>query len=377
MGAQCYIPPSAGSKDYEAWTDCWELAALIGPTTGVSVQHLPEPLRLRLQPRGKAQKKKPTRASKPCNGVKVPQEEILAPEWSALQDKVVRIIKIRNASCRGGYPFACQSAASFKITRKEHRSEDIAMHSYVFMLLATRMDMGKHRSAKFHGSLWTIMSKPEGETNPAEWLDGAELFEQLCCAAITGYLGPRCQTHHFGAGPGQSKMKLIEKVAEALRHLKDGALPKASDKVMQVHGDGGLDLIAWLQFTENAHDHVEPRPGKLLVFGQCKTGTSYEIEDASKLNPTLIVEQYLEEAFGILSTNIVRVFMVANRPDKDSARKFNRAGGLLFDRCRITDCIGDAMFSSESPFADLPQKIQNWVAAARECSWFHPVRSHW
>ncbi len=363
-----YEPPNAGSRDYEAWADCLELMALLGKSQGVSTQDMPQTVRQQLTPATGPKVKAKKRRDYPRAAMKKIGEEDLDAPWSELRTKVLEVIRIREQACAGGYPFVVVNQEGFRISRCEEPAKSSASQcAYFFMLLATRMDMGKNRSAHLQGSRWRIEAKSGGAHNKEDWLDGAELFEKLCCLAIKGYLGQRCGTHHFGAGPDGAKMKLQEKFKEVEATFGDEIQVKAEHEIEQVHGDGGLDLIAWVSFAENSLVDVgQKRNGKMLIFGQCKTGTSYDLDAARRLDPTGIVEDFLKQAFAISSTNIVRVFLIADRPDLNKSKKFNRAGGLLFDRCRITDCLETAPTDP-----DLMPQILNWTSAAQAFEGFN------
>jgi hypothetical protein len=372
MEEPSYKTPNSRSTDFEAWADCLELFALLGKPSGVSTQDMPQSVRQQLNPNKPTRAKLKARQSAAQTSVKKTGEEDLDALWSIEQNNVLEVIRIRGHAC-AGYPFVCENYEGFRISRRTRpdvsRPEQSA---YYFMLLATRMDMGKNRSAQRQDATWIITPKPEDKSTiiPNEWLDGAELFEHLCCLAIKGYLGARCETHHFGAGPDGSKKKLVQKFMEVKDKVNDGIEVKAENDIEQIHGDGGLDLIAWVSFAENLPSKGgQKRNGKLLLFGQCKTGTSYDVDAARRLDPTGIVEDFLKQAFAISSTNILRVFMVADRPEHKKSLKFNRAGGLLFDRCRITDCLETAPHDAE-----LIQALIGWSEAAMSCSWFDACR---
>jgi len=77
------------------------------------------------------------------------------------------------------------------------------------------------------------------------------------------------------------------------------------------------------------------------------------------------VEEFLADPFAISSSNIVRVFMVSDRPCTAKAAKLNRAGGLLMDRCRIMDCLKQASLRGNEA-RQLCKEMSLWVKALLE-----------
>jgi hypothetical protein len=251
---------------------------------------------------------------------------------------------------------------------------------YGFMLMATMENMSTRRMAQKVGKQWRIVAQKREDGG--ELVDAAQLFEKLCAEAIRGYLGPRCKSAHVGAGPGE-KLAFPERFSKICAALGEGkARPRVrkDDEEVdaanastpfqpQTSGDGGLDFVAWVDFAESldassndntGHGHCLNRPGKLVVFGQSKTGKSHDAADARRLDPTAFAEEFLLEPFATSSSNIMRVFMVAERPSVHRAAKFNRAGGLLMDRCRIMDCL-NAGFRTNN--RELWEEMNIWMNA--------------
>ena len=279
-----------------------------------------------------------------------------------MNEAIRRLFKERMRACslqgeRGScYPFELEGD---KLTWKKERWSDL----YVFLLQATIRSMDRERMAVKNGRGWEIVQK-KPKSAPCDSVDATVLFEDLCLHALKGYLGPRATAMRIGAGADQCEgfpkrfEAVCEKVCEGKVRQRDASKEKASFAerlLLETSGDCGLDVVAWLDFAES-----KARGGRLIVFGQCKTGTNYEIAHARRLDPPELTAEYLLEPFTAAHSNIVRVFMVAQRPDKPKAAKLNRAGGLLFDRCRIIDCL-----SADGVPKDLMEQMRNWLKAVR------------
>jgi hypothetical protein len=218
-------------------------------------------------------------------------------------------------------------------------------------------------------------SFPKKTDRDADWegIDARRTFETLCASALQGLLGERCDVHCFGAAPGAKDPTLPQKVEALVQFLEDGKPKQGIDAAkIETSGDGGLDLVARIRLS----DTKAGRKGQLIFFAQCKTGTNYMRRDARYLDPTSLIEDHLSESFATSSTNIPRFFMVADRPDRARAAKLNRSGGLLLDRCRIMDCLSDAVVASSS-FGEVATQIGEWISASirHTVLWEHVSRT--
>jgi hypothetical protein len=89
-------------------------------------------------------------------------------------------------------------------------------------------------------------------------------------------------------------------------------------------GDGKLDAVVYRRFRDK-------RPGGLVGFAQCKTGIHWR-EHLPKLQPRGFCGNYM---ISPLLVEPMRIYMVPHRIVASRWEEDTRAGGLLFDRCRI------------------------------------------
>ena len=112
--------------------------------------------------------------------------------------------------------------------------------------------------------------------------------------------------------------------------------------------DGRLDVVAWIPFGDEL-------PGKLIGFGQCKTGTNYR-DDLTELQPDGFVQKWMRSS---LIVPPVRMFFVSEALGTTPEERFEDSvdAGLLFDRCRIVDL-------SNGVDEEVLQAVQQWTSAA-------------
>lgn len=109
--------------------------------------------------------------------------------------------------------------------------------------------------------------------------------------------------------------------------------------------DGKLDVVVWRSFADG-------REGRLIGFGQCKTGTHWE-SDLLKLCPEGFTMKWMERQPAVSPT---RLYFIT---DRVTLRWYDRCvdGGILFDRCRVLE------YSRDLP-TDLLKRIERWTRAA-------------
>ena len=235
-----------------------------------------------------------------------------------------------------GYPFKI-NARGTSIELKSRRSVKRPPELYIYLLLATRLNMKSERNQ-------------DGE-------DGAALFELLCKEIAANYWG----------GPTESVSSMVFGTARAIDLPDEGELDRTefenavnalcrqigegyrfqADTTSRVRAkDGKLDIVVCKNFAD-------ARAGKLIGFGQCKTGTHWE-RDLHKLQPRDFCMKWLLKSPVV---DPVRMYFVTDRLPKDDWYDRSRDGGLLFDRCRIIE-YSDPV---EKP---LMASLRKWVKAA-------------
>ncbi len=112
--------------------------------------------------------------------------------------------------------------------------------------------------------------------------------------------------------------------------------------------DDGLDVVGWIPFADN-------EAGKLIVFGQCKTGTGWQ-DRTSDLQPLDFAKKWLDDTFPV---EPVRAHFVAESVARRKWRHLSISGGLLFDRCRLVE------YSAHLPEL-VSADLTAWTDAARK-----------
>ena len=251
----------------------------------------------------------------------VPEEE---EEDPAVENAFAELERRRDA-CDGGYPFVLGDKG---VTVRLDEPEDeagVARHAiYKYLLLATRLNMKDNRC---HAGC-----------------DGALLFEELAAESAKLYLGARSESLVFGTAAGAGDFpgkidELCERMGEGGGFCnRDGAPPRAQD--------GKLDVVAWKPFADRL-------PGKLIAFGQCKTGTHYEGE-LTQLQPGSFCSKWIHTPPAVTP---VRMFFLAEARPRARWRSAAVDAGILFDRCRVVDFCRD-------PSPPVGQKVREWTRAA-------------
>ena len=248
----------------------------------------------------------------------VPEEE----ETDQGAEEAYREIERRNEGCGEGYPFEMtQEGYTLRAPQKADNRKHVI---YRYLLLATRLNMKDNRR---HAGI-----------------DGALLFEELAAEVAREYLGIRAESLVFGTAAEITDFQ--GKVEALCRRIKEGDGFENRDGAPSNEKDGKLDVVAWKHFTDGL-------PGKLIAFGQCKTGTNYKNE-LTQLQPDSFCKKWVRTP---LVLTPIRMFFVAEALPRARWRTDSIDAGLLFDRCRIVD------FSDEVG-ADIFEKIEIWTESA-------------
>ena len=110
--------------------------------------------------------------------------------------------------------------------------------------------------------------------------------------------------------------------------------------------DGKLDVVAWKHFADRL-------PGKLIAFGQCKTGTNYR-DTLTQLQPDSFCRKWLHSSPALTP---VRMFFLAEAISRLQWYSTASDVGLLFDRCRMVDFCDEV-----SP--EVLKKVTIWTETA-------------
>jgi hypothetical protein len=175
-------------------------------------------------------------------------------------------------------------------------------------------------------------------------IDGTALLEELSVEVIRSYLGDRSRSMNFGTSVAGG---FGDKVDNLCREIGEGCgydLPAGTNRRPK---DGKLDTVCWIPFSDE-------RRSKLIVFGQCKTGTSWR-DSVAQLQPQSFMNKYFKKNFSLVP---VRAFFISEAIETAKWNDHSIDAGLLFDRCRLVD------FCPENLEERLFNKLKSWTKAA-------------
>ena len=243
----------------------------------------------------------------------VPEEE----EFHPTLDSVFEEIDRRQEYCGGGYPFSIGGSGHVLYPKEDSQLQYIC---YKFMLLATRLNMNEHR---YYGEV-----------------------DRVAANAVREYFGSGSKVLVFGARQGQANF--AERVSALCKELGEGGGASDMDPSILRQRDGKLDVVVWKPFA----DRME---GKLIAFGQCKSGSSYLGND---LYPQSFCDKWMQLP---LSVAPIRLFLVAEALERTRWATQSIDNGLQFDRCRIVEHCRDIC-------SDVLAEVSCWMqSAADEC----------
>ena len=212
------------------------------------------------------------------------------------------LVEDRTEAYGPGYPFELdQTGRSLKWREDGGNPRQTA---YKYLLLATRLDMNLNK-------------KRAG-------IDGTDLFEKLCAHVAGQYFGQGSQTLVFGTS--SDVRSFSDRVNALCELIGEGNSYRNSSGGNPTAKDDGLDVIVWNPFADS-------RQGKLIGFGQCKTGTHYE-EQFTRLRPAAFCKNW----FDIMpAVDPVRMFFITDALPEDRWYKRSTYAGILFDRPRLIE----------------------------------------
>lgn len=160
---------------------------------------------------------------------------------------------------------------------------------------------------------------------PAQPIYPRRMFESLCRDVASKLI--QGNGVRFGSPRARTEIptSFVRAVDElCLRRIGEG---QGFQKGQKVHWakDYGLDVVAW-------RDAPDVLPGKLLVFGACASGNDWEGK-LNDLQPQNFCAEYMQR---LPVSPIIRTFFIPHRVDQTDWLHKSRAGGIIFDRCRIS-----------------------------------------
>lgn len=237
-------------------------------------------------------------------------------------DEVMNELERRIAACGTGYPFRLD----FEGTVLRH-SEEVGPRPilYRYLLLSTRINMKNNR---IQGGI-----------------DGANLLEHIAAHALRNYLGKtRAKSFVFGTASCDDFQKKVENLCQ---NLREGQGFRTFDDAPTYANDDKLDAVAWVPFSDGL-------PGQLIIFGQCKTGSTWR-GLTTQLQPEVFIKKWLRDP---ILVSPVRAFCISEAADRSRWRGTCTEAGILLDRCRLVDFCDDIA-------TDLLEKVKSWTMAAK------------
>lgn len=246
----------------------------------------------------------------------VPEED----KVDSVVDGAYREVEQRRVACRGGYPFKITSPGyTLKLIGDNVNHRGIV---YLYLLLATRLNM---KNSRLHSGI-----------------DGSLLLEHVAADTACEYFGARAESMVFGHD--SSGVGFADRINNLCSRLQEGA--GFHGGATPTANDGKLDIAAWTHFTDGL-------PGKLIAFGQCKTGTHYR-DTLTQLQPDSFCNKWLRSSPAI---SPLRMFFVAEALSRVRWYETASDAGLLFDRCRIVDFCDQVQ-------DDVLERVARWTGAA-------------
>ena len=252
-------------------------------------------------------------------------QESIINEDDVLHDNLqlaLEEIDRRSFACNGNYPFTTDRNSICFLSAKDEPKKSLTL-IYLYLLLATRLNMLDRK----------IVND----------VDGTQLFEELSAIAIKNHFGVNADAYVFGTG---SAGGFKEKINTLIAKIEEGEQAREPEYSTNDERDGGLDVVVWKPFADKSK-------GKLIGFGQCKTGTEWR-----KLVADLVPEDFCKDYFSVqpIATPI-KLFFVCEA-FRQNWEKIGRKAGLLFDRCRIMENLSEFKVQDHSA---LLGKISQWV----------------
>jgi hypothetical protein len=219
---------------------------------------------------------------------------------------VVDAVQRRIVNSRGNYPFTIKlhgNIISFD------GLTSFSSYLYVYLLFATRLNMK----------------------------------EEISAMVAKSYFGSRSSALIFGTALDGG---FEDKVNDLCKQLEEGGCFVNYSNCAVTENDDALDVVVW--------NHFEDRfPNKLVGFGQCKTGTSYEVH-RHDLQPVNFCKKWLQIP---LNHDPIKLFFIADVIERGKFWKRGVDAGILFDRIRIMDYLPTVDKKTE-------QNICNWSREA-------------
>lgn len=212
-----------------------------------------------------------------------------------------------------------------KYSIKYNYDLEVIKDVYLYLLLCTRFNMNTQ--------------KVQNE------IDGTLLFERLCAFVASEYFGENSQSYVFGTASNDT---FEDKIKEIISKLGEGKAFKNPNDNKPTKNDDSVDIIVWKEFSDL-------REGKLIGFGQCKTGTTTWRDEKHKLKPDEFCNNWFYQQPVL---NPIPILFIADTMNEDYNFYSSQKGFLVFNRFRILEYI-----NNDIPL-ELFNDVKKWVEGA-------------
>jgi len=220
----------------------------------------------------------------------------------------------------GKYPFDFK-----KYSIKIQDGDSFFKDAYLFLLLCARFNMNNHRS--YNG------------------VDATLLFEKICAYVAEIFFGDNAKSIVFGtAVPGTFE----DKINDLITHIGEGKKFSNPNNTTPPQKDDGIDVVVWKEFSDK-------RIGKLIGFGQCKTGTTSWRDGIRKLNSSDFCSNWFAEHPIVTPVQIAFICDTMNENFNFYTAQFRY---LVFNRFRILELLDEDL-----PY-ELKTDMKNWLNGA-------------
>lgn len=218
-------------------------------------------------------------------------------------DEVANEFEYRRIACAGRYPFSLDKTGN---VLSYAPVDDLSSWLYGYLLLSTRLNMKDNRT---HAGI-----------------DGTTILEEISAISLQQYLGPeRTKALVFGTAAGSKGFS--GRVTALCKQLGEGFRYKNNHNQPNTAKDDKLDAVAWLPLADQ-------KASKVIIFGQCKTGTAWT-DPLCHLRPETFIKKWIETPFVF---DPLRAYCISESANRARWSGYAIDGGLLFDRCRLVDC---------------------------------------
>jgi hypothetical protein len=169
-----------------------------------------------------------------------------------------------------------------------------------------------------------------------EFRDGPKLFERLSAEVVKRYLNGK--VFIFGWPPIEGTPTAI---AERIKSACECFHERFAESPAERYNDRGVDLVAWIPF-------IDSKSSQCVILAQCASGHNWR-EKTTRL-PLSSWKQYIHWA-----CNPMKAFFVPCIIPDNLWHDVSNEAGILFDRIRIMNLIGDGI---EDP--QLLAELREW-----------------